>query len=569
MYDWLWLWVKIGDQESAPGKSHMSMKDGMIGGYIDPNDTNYGPNWFPQKDAAKVFLWLKVSDSYLSNIKANGWLESSGSIEDPETYRIRKKLIRFSDWPQSAQNKIRNATDKGKVVDLTGEYAQWAYSNDSTTNSMTWATSDVVKSIKDTTILNPPAIDKNSISSGDHNIGSGETYTSVTAFYADLTNLTGDITGILTSSVTDTSSCNLVITRGSFTFKITADTDHLGDPTAGYTITCSGVDHHFQWSGNSTGDIIFEKFILKRTVSAAAYIYFYITGGVTACTAYIRNILMDGNGGNNGYGVYVNSVPVQTFVYNCKIWDQDKNGILLGANTNSTSAYENLTIYNSGKGFDCGNIGYTNFTCRNITSHGNATNDWVTYGVGTGNNCATGSGSAIGFGTESGTVNNIVDSDFTSVTDTDANFLDIDATSDLYNAGSDGSYATTSINEVVRTSGEWDIGAFEYSITTMSGTITLPPITLTAALSDTGTINLSGTISLGGVVYQANTLYLDTPIEGAVTLQEVLQKLLAMLDGKMVEDTTTRQVTIYDRTGTSPKIKVQLNAADTSRDRLL
>jgi len=92
--------------------------------------------------------------------------------------------------------------------------------------------------------------DNNVITSGNHNVGSGETYTTFAAFAADLGSLTGNITGIQTSNITETSTALFQFNYQGYKLTVESDAESYGYPNTGYitSINHTGIGMDFQVS---------------------------------------------------------------------------------------------------------------------------------------------------------------------------------------------------------------------------------------------------------------------------------------------------------------------------------
>ena len=448
MINHLWVCVKIGDQV---GDDKLTIKHGMIIDFIEPQDANYGEDWSPPESSSKVFLWLKMHVSKKSQLTE--WVKS-----DLTKGRARKKLLKISSLPKKLKDKIENSEYAHKVLDLTQDDV-YLLEKSKKEKIKNLKTIDVEKLFADTDILEDEFKDKNAISSGSYNIGSGETYVTRAQFCADLTSLTGDITGTFTSATIETAQSILTVALNSYTLKLTSNSNHLGNPNAGHLI-----NENFQVSNDGAlkitnisggGTIEIEKLNSKFTYGSLSSVKLIQADSSFAFTLKIHDCILNADD-KTWRCIEISDTDIICQLYNLKVFGSSLDAILMIGS--SSSIIENVTVHSSAIGI---NVNNTACTLRNVVAHNNTTN-YTTVGNATGYNCATTDASAIGFSAESDTVNNISDSDFLNITNTQKDYLDIGTNSRLYRAGSDGSISghIAGINNVVWSTTKWDIGAF-------------------------------------------------------------------------------------------------------------
>ena len=359
-YDFIYVFFKVGDQETAKDKEYLGMKDGMPVCWIDPND------WNPviSDDMQKIFACVKVPLSWKSiiidSVKPNQYDEHI----DPKTYRARKKLINFDDLQTDTgiSNLVDNLRAKGvKVPIIDGKnLPEYIF--------------------KDSDNLNSPAIDNNAITSGSANVGSGETYTTWGLAFADLGNLTDDLTFTQTSDTTETVSSQATINLGGHTFLCSSNTPHNGDPTNGWLINVNGDTVLFDLRQEGPGITEMKNLYIKQLSEGATSSYVITTGVVTGFTLKFHDNLMNGDGKSNGS--LFTSFDAQVIVQNWNnvFWNMDAaggRGFRLLA-LNGSDIYENNTIYNCNIGVENGNLAvtYINFlfidNATNIASNTNS-----------------------------------------------------------------------------------------------------------------------------------------------------------------------------------------------------
>lgn len=457
MTDWIWAFIKIGDQRVADGKEHLSVRDGFVVDMVDPNDPNYGPLWFPSEWMRTVYLCIRAPYSFKDNVR--NWLAPIGDESDAVNYRCRSRLLQIHTMPNAAQLKIRNALDNGKVLDLTQTNTAWLFPDWSRQESALWTSQQVYQLFKESSTLNPPAVDDNSISSGSYTIGSGGDYATWALAAADLANLTGALTLTQITAVTESGNIAFAITLGGYTLTCTS-TAHGGNPSSAMKITLDSALNGFALSQEGPGTLVFDNMFLERVQSVAANVYDIGINNILAShTLKICNILISGLGnGGKGIDEKDNTLPIS--VFNCMVWGKSV-GVSKSLLANAGTKWENITVYNCGTGVDAGTQAVQ---LRNVACYGNTT-DFANIGSSTGYNCASDDATAAdgNWSTGSGNVTNgDPATDFESVTASDgAAFLQPTTGGALYQAGSNVTISghTDYINGVTIETDDVDIGA--------------------------------------------------------------------------------------------------------------
>lgn len=461
MYDWLWATIKIGDQQTAMGKYHLGVKDGMVVDFVDPNDPSYGPDYFPSEWMRTVFLNVKVPYQYKDNLK--NWVMPVGDETDTENYRARGRLIRFGEFPLAAQNKIRNALDKGKVLDLTQQYAAWLFPDGTRQESSTWTSNAVKQLFVSSSVLNPPAVDDNAISSGSYTVGSdvGDDYATLAAAVADLANLTGDLTlTVSSSSITETAGNNPAISLGGHCLTFTS-AQYSGNPNTDYRVDCNfSGSFLFDFDVSGPGEVCIEGIFFKWTGTASINNRVITVGSApTGYTMNIRDCMFDGVGGNGHRAVDVGMSGV-TFNHSNNIaWDWSNIGFRL---VSVPHTVENCVATGCVNGFNF--LGSAS-TVRNCIAFGNSGAEFVNISACSGYNNASDDATAgnANWSTGSGNITSLnTATAFESITDTDGdNYLLPAESGALYGAGSNPTIGghDTYINGVDIVTDDVDIGA--------------------------------------------------------------------------------------------------------------
>jgi len=330
------------------------------------------------------------------------------------------------------------------------------------------------------------------VSSGSFTVGSGGDYATISAALGDTTaTLTGDLTFTIISNIvqsTITSFPNNFNPDGN-TFRLTADTSHDGDPTAGRIVSwTASTDMNIEWDGSATGTIEIDNFVVRIPSSAGGTARIFSVspsigtprdGAVTfklhdvCCRTddvadLFREWIRLNSGTDGGY-----SPDDILVIYNMKLgnWEEYAFYVDLGVGRDAgTIIFENISAYADGassvtpNGYLINHNGSGTVTVRNCYFGGSADDGGMDMPAATGagavifENCATKDASAKG----TGAVTSVPDSDFTSITPSNSGFLALVANSDLEDAGATPEYSIVGINDVGISGGIRDIGAEEF-----------------------------------------------------------------------------------------------------------
>lgn len=232
-YNYIDLWVKVGDQETAEGSEHLGFKDGMPIQIINPNVDNF----IVSDDMKRIFSCIRLP--LAMQAEAATWCipNQFGDNIDKSNYRVRSKLFNFKELELATG--IENLE-----VDLRSK---------KTVDIIDCSNLDVNSLVKDSAILNAPAKDLNAWVGGAVTFGSGGTYLTIVLMAADAGTFTSSGTATLVSSITETSFSNFANNIGIYDLTITGDWIN-GVSATGYTISSNyNVTFTLFWSGSGSG----------------------------------------------------------------------------------------------------------------------------------------------------------------------------------------------------------------------------------------------------------------------------------------------------------------------------
>jgi len=405
----LYLIIKVGDQPTAPGKEHLGMKDGYIVTAIETKT----PETYFSDHMKKVYSIFQIDLDLKDSLPK--WMAPRGNIANSINYRARSKQI-FLDSLE------KKAGYEGYVKDLRSTKSVPII------DAQLFITKDDFKS---TAIRGPPMPDSNAVSSGTYTVGSGGDYTDWPAAAADVANQDDDLRFDQISSFSLAAQSTFSQNLAGNTFTLSSTADHLGDPTKGNVTTySSALAIGILVTPEGPGTVNINKLFFKNSSGMSANgRYMEFSAITTGFTANVSDILFDcTNTTSNFWTFYPNDVDLILNMWNCKVWASKQISMLI-ANCASTSVIENCVIDQTATvttdfGFYINSLA---ITLRNNVCIG-ATHDFYLIASATGrNNACEGTTCEDGdFSTGSDNTASIAPADeFSSLTNTDADYLDI------------------------------------------------------------------------------------------------------------------------------------------------
>lgn len=415
--------VKVGDQADAS----TGILDGMPVCYVDVDEWGYQPVY--SDHMRKVYAILRIDKTWLGAVQnvLKPYTKASDSDAmnvDGSITRLRKAFIDLAALETSLGIPSLEAALRGKgsvdVLDCTG------------------LTAAVLKDAKNYT--GSGHSDHNAVSSGSYNIGSGYDYTTVSAAYADVAALTGDLTFTQKAGTTEVSRPYTTAASNGYTFKHTSDIDPLGDPTNTSRLISIGHDG-FGLSPDLTGSgaVTLEKLYVKNTVTLNSA-YHAVSLGSTALTGTmsVLNCMVD-KGAQQGGGITAGNSSASLRMVNCVVWDQSANqgGIFFWSPKANDTYVENCVAYGCYRGF-YHNVAFAT-ELRNCAAFNSLSgSDYGNTSSSVGRNNCSSDATATNANWSTGTGNitsKTAATSVTSTTDTDSSFLDVLVGGNLDGAG--------------------------------------------------------------------------------------------------------------------------------------
>ena len=446
--------IKVGDQKINAAKMHYRLREGSIVDIIDEDNPIWGGKTLEQiisTDMAKIFAIAEINPTFLPEImksfvpiglaidtrkKGDGQLY----VPDKTIFRPRCKVLQLSDL-------ATKLGDASLVEKWRGsETVPFANLTDLNVQDFTAAgdlSADVIG-------------DRNAITSGSANIGSGETYTTITSALADIGNLTGNLTFTVTSNTSETLNWTATAENlNGYTLKFTADAYHAGVLNAGRKASMTGNGRIFLLEVEGSGGVIIEKLECTKTDARAASKFICVEDVVTGWSGEFSYLICDGQDSLDCL-IEINDAQVSADVWGCGCYDIHFYSFSYDALAGG-SICENCTSRDSnGSGFYGG--GGANCTIRNCAAVDSGWNsDFDTIGSATGYNNASSddTGDDGNWGTGSGNID-ITNADFSDST------WQIDNTSNLYQAGANPAIEPNEeyVNSVAIETDDVDIGCW-------------------------------------------------------------------------------------------------------------
>ena len=441
------LLIKRNDKETAPGNEHLGVKHG------DPVDVIH------DADEGWKGATLDQIISGRMNYKAFGVIE----IDPKRVDDFRKYLVPINGSASKANYRPRKKRlDISKLTAKSGVTDERLKSADFV--DLINGTDLIAGDFLDASVLSneKSLTDVNAVSAGKYTIGTGGTYATAVVFFADVANLTADLSGTYISAVSEITQASLTENLGGFTFSVLSNLYHNGIAGTGNLITVAHGIHMFLMQQEGPGVTNVLGLDMVRTVDAGlnSFGFVVLNSNATAFTQNVCNNVIDGNSKGTHFVRFDDATPVCN-IYNNMVWGLNV-GILFGAlDGNASSIYANNVFYGNTTGIDATANGGT---FVNNACYANTT-DFANTGGATGNNNASDDATGADGNWSSGS-NNLINgtpaTDFQSVTDTDGDiFLKPTAGGVLNKAGTDTGISgdTTYINSVPKISGIIDIGA--------------------------------------------------------------------------------------------------------------
>jgi hypothetical protein len=485
--------LKVGDQQTAKGKEHFGLKEGMVVDCIDEKD--YGDtleNIFSEH-MRKVYAVVEVPRTLKAKINdfmASVGMVGNNEIPDTNKFRPRAKVLPL-------ENLEKKTKKTGLVKDLRGSKVV------SIIDGSMLKETDFVDAL--TAVgTNPSIPDRNIVTSGNYTVGSGGNYATWVSAIGDTGNLTGDLTFSQISNTTENAIGYISNHLNGHTLKYTNSSPPAGDPTRGYNINWNANVLLFSIYPEGTGTVIMEKLYWKHAQDSIGYNpCIWSASPTTGFTCHIRNSMFDGQTFVGGW-LSMRSANVTWYVYDNVVWNGGKtlstpmcDGINVDSASNS-SVIENNTVYKfAGDGVDCTG---KNVTCRNNACFDNLGFGFNNIGAAAFTKCA----SSDSTGSEPGLRNLVAANEFVSISPTNSEFLDVRAFGDLAGVGSSAllTFNTADIRNRPRPN--------------LGGTVSIGGAEITGVAPPTGTEPVFNVMDFGAVPLKFVTSGSNSPYGGGI-----------------------------------------------------
>ncbi len=445
-YDYVIAFFKRGDQLSRSG-----LKDGMLADVIDLNDGEVDIS--AQTKTAYCLVKYPIAEKarLLEGLSNNLEVETKGRDYTAD-YRSRKLLIDFNDLQTECKDNtlVDKVRSKDEIDIIDGMLFK-----------------DILKSSE---TLNDPVIDVGAVSSGSYTVGSGGDYTTWALAFADIANLTGDLTFTQISNTTESATSTITENLSTYTFTCTNQAPHYGNPVCGYDINWNFDGHLFvNQAGNGGGTIEMKNLMIDSLTGQ--------TGGNAAIwldawndhTCIVHDIIIKCNRDTANRGIYIDENTVAYECYNITIDGATWMGLYTD-DCNSACKFENITCVDCDINFDVNNEVATFTNCVSINDQGNA---FLDIGNATGNNNASDDASCADGNWSSGSNNQTsitVANEFISTDETNKDFMRLKSDGVCDTGGTSGTITgNTDGIRVYGASVRASIGSDEYKAKAVTG----------------------------------------------------------------------------------------------------
>lgn len=362
--------VKVGDKTPAANKQHMSLKEGSIVTVIDESEWSQSiEDIVSSQQMHKVYAMGFVDPAIIPFLKSIDG--SIGDINDTVDFRLKSKIItldKLADKTPGLGIAKSTLIENWRSIDPVWDIWDWTGIIDSDFTDAA-------------TVNNTPEIyDSNAVSSGSYTVGSAQDYANLNAAFADIANLTGNLTFTQETNTTESGKSTLSESLNGYTLTVNNSTSHDGEFATGNIVSHSGTDDFVEFGIEGSGTLDFKNLsILKTGTSSSTNRIIFMQVIQTSFDMYIHDLMIDCDS-KIGRGIHVNDNTPSSNFYNIICKD------VTSANFYTTQAssgckMENITSLNSASaGFS---ISTQSPIIRNCVDFGSVTGF-------TGNSSATG-----------------------------------------------------------------------------------------------------------------------------------------------------------------------------------
>lgn len=264
-------YVKIGDKQCAPGKEWASLRHGMVICWQRLQRTVLtgkqvsGPE--PGRMDKIAFGILEMDDTLENENRlkyacevAEVWVKENE--RDKEKWRARRGYVDTLEIATKIGDAKIDTDWKAEAKSVEPKYVP-AFA----------PATDVKESSAST--FEASIIDRNAVSTGSFTVGSGGDYSTWALAYADIANLTGNLTFTQIADVTEVAAATITENLGGFTFACTVGDGnwHYANTARGYLTTISHAGHGIDLQCEGWGVVEISRLRLKRTTASTTADY--------------------------------------------------------------------------------------------------------------------------------------------------------------------------------------------------------------------------------------------------------------------------------------------------------
>jgi hypothetical protein len=355
MADYIDILFKIGDADTHTPDA--GIKDGMIAGYIDPDEWGFQPEYSDWMQ--RVYLITRVSKTWKpAVINAIQPILNNSLIVTPEVSNIKRFASGFLDFEQlqteSGETDLVSRVRQGEKVDVLD------------LRDKTSITTSILKDSSKYTVTGMRDI--NTITSGTYLIGSSFDYTTWYATWLDLGNLTGNMNLLQVGSTTETNRIISTVTLGGYTLTCDNLSYHYGRYAKGNVISLNLNNFGISPGFNGSGTCVIQNLSIK-TIYTLTTRYHSFTPGASPSSGYtliVRNIMVDKNSNiGAGFAVAFNNITYQ--FTNCvaigQLTSSPQNGGFFFDSGSPTVTFENCAAVDCYEGWNMNSLAATLRNC--------------------------------------------------------------------------------------------------------------------------------------------------------------------------------------------------------------
>lgn len=347
---------KLGNKITAPGKEMLAPRHLMPVGYIAEHEWGQPLERIISRHCARCFAFVVYEQSDIPRLR---------QAQAPNSFYTQQKL----DHTAVPRSILDNWDDPSIPHPLISK-------------SQLLRDDHFVSSSTEPLALNNHKPDRNAVSAGQYTYGTGGDYATRALAYADIANLTADLTFTQISNTTENATATITETLNNHTLLDTC-TPHFGSWLLGFTSTYNINDtERILIQAEGPGNLTLTNLKLYATAGINNWRLISADTTTTAYTLCLCHLLLDAQ----AYAIRhfrIADTDILAHIYSCATYG-GAHAVFFAPDP--TSILENCTFYNcSNTGVDCSDANSNIYNCASF----NNTTDFRRIGGATGRNNAS------------------------------------------------------------------------------------------------------------------------------------------------------------------------------------